>query len=75
MRARRTSARRYTIIVVLVTSMALTLVSRLYYLQLLDPNKPVQTAGLLHQGIIFRQIGRRVGESSGPRLDPVDSVG
>jgi hypothetical protein len=24
---------------------------------------------------IFRQIGRRVGESSGPRLDPVDSVG
>ena len=52
MRARRTSARRYTIIVVLVTSMALTLVSRLYYLQLLDPNKPVQTAGLLHQGII-----------------------
>lgn len=30
--------------------MVLTLAGRLYYVQLLDPNKPVQTAGLLHDG-------------------------
>ncbi len=45
-------ARRFTIIVVLVVSMVLTLFGRLYYLQLLDPNKPQQTAGLLHDGVI-----------------------
>jgi len=38
--------------VVLVASMMLTLAGRLYYVQLLDPNKPVQTAGRLHDGTI-----------------------
>lgn len=50
MRARPLSARRFTIIVVLVASMVVTLIARLYYVQLLDPNKPQQTAGLLHPG-------------------------
>jgi penicillin-binding protein 2 len=66
MRTRRPTGRRYTIIVVLVTSMALTLVSRLYYLQLLDPNKPVQTAGELHQGTIVIPA---------PRGEIVDATG
>ncbi len=50
MRARPLSARRFTIIVVLVASMVVTLLARLYYVQLLDPNKPQQTAGMLHPG-------------------------
>jgi penicillin-binding protein 2 len=50
MRARPLSARRFTIIVVLVASMVVTLIARLYYVQLLDPNKPQQTAGMLHPG-------------------------
>lgn len=66
MSPRRTSGRRYTIIVVLVTSMALTLISRLYYVQLLDPHKPVQTAGILHDGIIVIPA---------PRGEIVDSMG
>jgi penicillin-binding protein 2 len=45
-------ARRLAIIVVLITSMVITLLGRLYYVQLLDPNKPVQTAGRLHDGVI-----------------------
>jgi len=40
------------VVVVLVASMMLTLAGRLYYVQLLDPNKPVQTAGRLHDGTI-----------------------
>jgi penicillin-binding protein 2 len=48
----RQTARRFTIIVVLVASMVLTLFGRLYYVQMLDPNKPTQTAGLLHDGVI-----------------------
>jgi len=50
MRSRPLSARRFTIIVVLVASMVVTLLARLYYVQLLDPNKPEQTAGMLHPG-------------------------
>lgn len=50
MRARPLGARRFTIIVVLVASMIVTLLARLYYVQLLDPNKPQQTAGMLHPG-------------------------
>ena len=38
--------------IVLVVSMVLTLAVRLYYVQVLDPNKPVQTAGRLHDGTI-----------------------
>jgi len=33
-------------------SLMVTLLARLYYVQLLDPNKPVQTAHLLHDGVI-----------------------
>ncbi|MFN2518828.1 MAG: penicillin-binding transpeptidase domain-containing protein [Jatrophihabitantaceae bacterium] len=44
--------RRLAVIAVLVTSMVLTLGGRLYYVQLLDPHKPVQTAGRLHDGTI-----------------------
>jgi penicillin-binding protein 2 len=51
-RRRGPGARRLTIVVVLVASMVLTLAGRLYYVQLLDPNKPVQTAGRLHDGTI-----------------------
>ena len=43
---------RLTIIFALVASMVITLVARLYYVQLLDPNRPVQTAGILHNGDI-----------------------
>ncbi|MGH8862389.1 MAG: penicillin-binding transpeptidase domain-containing protein [Jatrophihabitantaceae bacterium] len=52
MRSRPLGARRFTIIVVLVASMVATLLGRLYYVQLLDPNKPHQTAGLLHPGAV-----------------------
>jgi penicillin-binding protein 2 len=51
-RRRDPGASRITVIVVLVVSMVLTLAGRLYYVQLLDPNKPVQTAGRLHDGTI-----------------------
>jgi Cell division protein FtsI/penicillin-binding protein 2 len=40
------------IVVALVASMMLTLFARLYYVQLLDPHKPTQDAGLLHVGTI-----------------------
>ena len=51
-RRRTPSARRFSIIVVLVASMVLTLVFRLYYVQVLDPHKPKQTAGITHPGKI-----------------------
>lgn len=51
-RHRDPGARRFSIIVVLVASMVLTLLGRLYYVQLLDPNKPVQSANRLHDGVI-----------------------
>ena len=51
-RHRPPGARRLTIIVVLVASMVATLLGRLYYVQLLDPNKPAQTADRLHEGVI-----------------------
>src|SRR5262245_21115318 len=43
-------ARRLQVVGVLVASLVLTLFGRLYYVQVLDPHKPTQTAGLLHQG-------------------------
>jgi penicillin-binding protein 2 len=52
-RYRSRGARRLTVVVVLVASMVLTLAGRLYYVQLLDPNKPAQTAGRLHDGTII----------------------
>jgi penicillin-binding protein 2 len=51
-RRRPTSPKRLGIIVTLVVSLMLTLFARLYYVQLLDPNKPTQTAHLLHDGDI-----------------------
>jgi len=66
MRRRPLSARRFTIIVVLIVSMVATLLGRLYYVQLLDPNKPQQTAGLLHPGSIV---------IAAPRGQIVDSSG
>jgi penicillin-binding protein 2 len=46
------SPKRLGIVVVLVVSMMLTLFARLYYVQLLDPHKPVQTAHLRHEATI-----------------------
>ncbi|WP_375484422.1 penicillin-binding transpeptidase domain-containing protein [uncultured Jatrophihabitans sp.] len=40
------------IVVALVVSLMLTLFARLYYVQLLDPNKPTQTAHAVHDGAI-----------------------
>jgi penicillin-binding protein 2 len=44
--------RRLGIVATLVMSLMLTLFARLYYVQLLDPDKPVQSAHLLHDGVI-----------------------
>jgi penicillin-binding protein 2 len=46
------AARRLAVVVALVVSMVVTLYGRLYYVQVLDPHKPTQTAGLLHDGVI-----------------------
>ena len=46
MRRRDLGTRRFAIIVVLVASMMATLLARLGYVQLLDPHKPHQTAGV-----------------------------
>jgi penicillin-binding protein 2 len=51
-RRRPPNPRRLGIIVTLVVSLMLTLVARLYYVQVLDPNKPVQTAHDLHTGSV-----------------------
>jgi len=51
-RVRRASNRRLTVIVALVAAMTLTLVARLYWVDLLDPHPPSQTAGRLHNGDI-----------------------
>ena len=44
----RAADRRLGIIAAIVTAMVVTLLGRLYYVQVLDPNKPTQSAGLLH---------------------------
>ena len=65
MRARRPAgARRFSIIVVLVTSMVITLFGRLYYVQVLDPNKPTQNSGATHGGVIVLPAPRGVIVSS-----------
>ncbi|HEY3632020.1 MAG TPA: hypothetical protein VGL21_14015, partial [Jatrophihabitantaceae bacterium] len=43
-------SRRLQVVGVLVMSLVLTLFGRLYYVQVLDKHKPIQTAGMLHQG-------------------------
>jgi penicillin-binding protein 2 len=52
LRRRPLAPRRLGIVVALVVSLKLTLFARLYYVQLLDPHKPVQSAHLLHDGYI-----------------------
>ena len=52
------SARRILVIEVLVVSLVLTLFGRLVYVQELDKNKPVQTAGVLHDGRIILPAAR-----------------
>ncbi len=47
------TSRRLQVIAVLVASLLVTLSGRLYYVQILDRNKPLQTAGALHQGRIL----------------------
>ncbi|HYU03194.1 MAG TPA: penicillin-binding transpeptidase domain-containing protein [Jatrophihabitantaceae bacterium] len=46
------SSRRLQVVAVLVASLVLTLIGRLYYVQVLDGHKPRQTAGQLHDGRI-----------------------
>ena len=46
------SRRRLAVIRLLIGSLLLTLIARLAYVQLLDPNKPQQSAGLTHLGSI-----------------------
>ena len=43
-------SRRLIVVGVLVASLVITLIGRLYWVQVLDPHKPTQTAGLLHRG-------------------------
>jgi penicillin-binding protein 2 len=58
LRRRPLAPRRLGIVVALVVSMMLTLFARLYYVQLLDPHKPVQSAHLLHDGYIVVPAAR-----------------
>ncbi|MCW2525437.1 MAG: penicillin-binding protein 2, partial [Pseudonocardiales bacterium] len=60
------SVRRLLIIEVLVVSLVLTLLGRLYFVQMLDHHKPVQTAGARHDGKIVVPA---------PRGEIVDSRG
>lgn len=57
-RRRPPTPKRLSIVVALVISMMLTLFARLYYVQLLDPDKPVQTAHATHQGDIVVPAAR-----------------
>lgn len=49
---RTRSTRRLALIEVLLVSLVATLLGRLYFVQMLDPHKPVQTAGELHDARI-----------------------
>ncbi|MBN9618458.1 MAG: hypothetical protein J0H43_01800 [Actinobacteria bacterium] len=60
LRRRPPSPRRLGIITTLVACLTLTLVARLYYVQLLDPHKPVQSANLLHDASIVVPASRGV---------------
>ncbi len=62
-------------IAVLITSMLLTLLGRLYWVQVLDPHKPVQTAGNLHSGTIVIPAARgQIVDASGTPLVDNTSV-
>src|SRR6185437_15656884 len=65
--------RRLGIVVALVMSLMATLFVRLYYVQLVDPNKPVQTANATHdadvvipapRGLILDARGRPLVENT-----------
>jgi penicillin-binding protein 2 len=80
-RRRPPTPRRLGIIVALVASMMLTLFARLYYVQLLDPHKPQQNAGLLHdaaivipapRGLIVDARGRPLVENTFAQVITVD---
>src|SRR3954462_532475 len=58
LRRRPPGPKRLGIVMTLVVSMMLTLFARLYYVELLDPNKPTQTAHLLHDGYIVVPAAR-----------------
>ncbi len=49
---RASARRRLLLIETLVLSLVITLVGRLFWVQILDPNKPIQTAGAIHDGKI-----------------------
>ena len=51
-RRRPLAPRRLGIVVALVMSLMTTLFVRLYYVELIDPNKPTQTANATHNGVI-----------------------
>jgi penicillin-binding protein 2 len=59
-------ALRLPVLRILLLSLVVTLVARLYFVQVLDPAKPTQTAGGLHQGAIVVPAARG---------DIVDSLG
>jgi len=58
LRRRPPGPKRLGIVTTLVVSMMLTLFARLYYVELLDPHKPTQTAHLLHDGYIVVPAAR-----------------
>ncbi|HEY3736011.1 MAG TPA: penicillin-binding transpeptidase domain-containing protein [Jatrophihabitans sp.] len=62
---------RLLVIAVLIASMMLTLMGRLYWVQVADPNKPVQTAGNLHTGtlVIPAPRGQIVDATGTPLVD------
>jgi len=73
--------RRLSIVVAVVVAMMLTLFARLYYVQLLDPHKPVQTASALHngdvvipapRGLIVDARGRPLVENTSAQVVMVD---
>jgi penicillin-binding protein 2 len=67
--------RRLRLLAVLIASLVLTLSGRLYYVQILDKNKPTQTAGQLHDGTIVLPAarGQVVDDQGKPLIDDVST--
>jgi len=77
-----TADRRLSVIVVLVASMVITLVGRLYYVQVLDKNKPVQTANQVQlapivvpapRGLIVDSTGHSLVDNTSVQLVTVNN--